>query len=1067
MADDTHADPLSATEGHSAPNQSAHSMDPASLSDGQVNSSDPPEETANWSDTNSQVSLDQAQSTTPARILKLKILSQFPAPHTTLDFPAIAASTQISELKAKIRDRVAPNPAPVDKQRLIHRGHVTRRDTDILEDVFGKQAVNSRDTHTLHLVVRDMPVTPSGPASVAGRPSSAPNNATPFAAPGAQPQSQLQPQVVPFVPPMNVHPTLTGQQVQFRAPSATVATATNGNGTNPASYAARTQQQSPLHNQTATAPPQAGQQPPGILQHPIPQLVTPHLNFPPNLMHMQQQNVMMQQMQQMQQQQQQHMALQAQLNRNMGQNAMNLPGAAQPNSTHPQNQAAQGQNGIPQQQTNGPAGPQSQSQAHQGSERTPSGSGYVTRNGLHLQPANNSHPRRFVPAQSGHHGVLMQQQFTATGPNGERTITTINNPMPGFPPMPQATMANPFQQFPPGFMPGTLNVHPQPPPFSPQAQPGSTQSNMAQSGGARPNQPTMAQRLGAMPEYPGIPPLGTTNAFICPEHALASMRLYQRELEALRTRLTNQRSRQDIPIAQLFEDFSNQLREIIESRNAAQGVINHTIGSRHFQNSGLTTANVNTLQQMMQTFTSTVQEFATEVEALRGYNVRVSSEAGQTRIHSYSDASANRRSSAAASTAQQTSTPPSSAEASRDKPASEQTAAQSGCAETATDTGAGGTSDAATARNARTTQHGVSTAQNVGSTRNNTAGPFTAYLIQSPDGPQAILYHPQGVFTSLTPGNNQAVANQPTNGTVVAPGNENIGAAIPANNQVLGQVHRTNEAIENLMVELNAVNTQVAQLRDAAAGVDGFVQSSNRNANNQQQNTNGQNGNNGQAGERGHAQAQEDAREVIRIVVPIFRHLWFMIRICGLIWFLTRGGGTRRLLLVLVSTLVYFAVQAGFLGGTLNNFRRHFEGLLGLPAEGEPQAHGEAQQPRNDGAEPNRPQDDTQGQQQQAGTTGGSEASQQRISSSPSQPEGRGMQQRTAAPPGSFRALLTSIERTVALFLASLYPGAAERHIAAQDAERERQARVAAEREVERSRERERARQGADESTNH
>jgi hypothetical protein len=78
-----------------------------------------------------------AESTT----IDLRVLSPSPGiPQEGLSFPNTPASITAGDLKRMIQNAVESAPEPA-RQRLIYRGRVVARDTDILSDVFGRDQV--------------------------------------------------------------------------------------------------------------------------------------------------------------------------------------------------------------------------------------------------------------------------------------------------------------------------------------------------------------------------------------------------------------------------------------------------------------------------------------------------------------------------------------------------------------------------------------------------------------------------------------------------------------------------------------------------------------------------------------------------------------------------------------------------------------------------------------------------------------------------------------------------------------------------------------------------------------
>lgn len=186
-------------------------------------------------------------------------------------------------------------------------------------------------------------------------------------------------------------------------------------------------------------------------------------------------------------------------------------------------------------------------------------------------------------------------------------------------------------------------------------------------------------------------------------------------------------------------------------------------------------------------------------------------------------------------------------------------------------------------------------------------------------------------------------------------------------------------------------------------------------------------------------QQNNQARDLLRILIPLGSHLWLLVRLCGFVYFFTAGGGSRRAILLGVAAFVVFIANTGalrpLLRGLWDPVRRHVEGLVPLAAA--PGAQDQGQRPEN--------------QRQQAGNTGNAtEAAAAGDSSTGSdQPNTLVQNPRNQNP-----SIVRRAERAIALFLASLVPGVGERHIAARDA-----AAAAENRRLEGERERERERE--------
>jgi hypothetical protein len=72
----------------------------------------------------------------------LMVISPSPGVNGPLNFPNVAATTSIKEVKAKIRDTLPSKPTD-DGQRLIHHGRLLSRETETMSEVFGHDAVGN------------------------------------------------------------------------------------------------------------------------------------------------------------------------------------------------------------------------------------------------------------------------------------------------------------------------------------------------------------------------------------------------------------------------------------------------------------------------------------------------------------------------------------------------------------------------------------------------------------------------------------------------------------------------------------------------------------------------------------------------------------------------------------------------------------------------------------------------------------------------------------------------------------------------------------------------------------
>jgi len=163
------------------------------------------------------------------------------------------------------------------------------------------------------------------------------------------------------------------------------------------------------------------------------------------------------------------------------------------------------------------------------------------------------------------------------------------------------------------------------------------------------------------------------------------------------------------------------------------------------------------------------------------------------------------------------------------------------------------------------------------------------------------------------------------------------------------------------------------------------------------------------------AQVQQEAGgDLVRILVPFFRGFWLLIRVFGFIYLFTSGHPSRRTMMMGVAAAVVFAAQAGLFGNRWDWLRRHLEGLIGVPGD---VGAGQQRQDAPAGAQ--------DGQLQRNGVT------RRNAQPDPQETAARLLRERPETGIGRVRGILTTIERTLALFLASLYPGLGERHVAA------------------------------------
>lgn len=279
-----------------------------------------------------------------------------------------------------------------------------------------------------------------------------------------------------------------------------------------------------------------------------------------------------------------------------------------------------------------------------------------------------------------------------------------------------------------------------------------------------------------------------------------------------------------------------------------------------------------------------------------------------------------------------------------------------------------------------------------------TSNDITAYLLASPTGPQAVVFTPSGTFASPadpapaflrvpsrsrsqhragpTPRINE-LFQQARHELAVA--RDIVEAAVPPtpNARPDGEVANRPPVTDLVAVQRRPDAPQAAGAAPAAVGP--------------------------QAAENGDGEG---------IMGPLLRHVWLLIRLFGFIWFFTGGLGSSRTFLIAGAATVWFAIQAGLLGDRIDRLRQHFEGLLGPPAgavAGQDNAHQAQAAALHDQRRGEEPLD-------------------------PQQTATRLLRQQRDR--GWLRQTFRTIEGAVALFIASLYPGVGERHVAAREEQR-------------------------------
>jgi hypothetical protein len=184
------------------------------------------------------------------------------------------------------------------------------------------------------------------------------------------------------------------------------------------------------------------------------------------------------------------------------------------------------------------------------------------------------------------------------------------------------------------------------------------------------------------------------------------------------------------------------------------------------------------------------------------------------------------------------------------------------------------------------------------------------------------------------------------------------------------------------------------------------------------------------------------------LLAPIVRNLWLIIRVAGLFYFILGGGriSWRPLLLCAVCVLVYGA-QAGLFGNRLDVLRRYLDRVVGAEPRVRADQNG---RPGRQIAGLEQQDRDGNDQRQMERPDGSNEPAMGANVLGDMQPEDiarRLVQERARQDSTWISRQLQNVERTAALFVASLWPGIGEQavRLQAEREEREAQARRQAE----------------------
>ena len=166
-------------------------------------------------------------------------------------------------------------------------------------------------------------------------------------------------------------------------------------------------------------------------------------------------------------------------------------------------------------------------------------------------------------------------------------------------------------------------------------------------------------------------------------------------------------------------------------------------------------------------------------------------------------------------------------------------------------------------------------------------------------------------------------------------------------------------------------------------------------------------------------QQQDQAGELLRILQPLGDHFWLLVRLCGFVYLFSSDRGWRNMFLLGFCAFIVFAAQTRIFEPLLqhvwNPIRRHVEALVQVDQPMPPAGQRQGNEPGPETGNPGSPQNMAD-----------------RLT----------RERREQQNNNPFRMAFSRLERSIALFLASLIPGVGERHVAArQEATRQQRER--------------------------
>ena len=327
-------------------------------------------------------------------------------------------------------------------------------------------------------------------------------------------------------------------------------------------------------------------------------------------------------------------------------------------------------------------------------------------------------------------------------------------------------------------------------------------------------------------------------------------------------------------------------------------------------------------------------------------------------------------------------------------------------------------SGAATPDPTRTPSHGTTVSANASRSQPSQGQP-EVYILSSPAGPRALLINnptemyftpsarypigpPQLPFphlSHLSPWDNHAANNRQRNAVPTPQGQQAQQYPVPVRWTDTPQQQQQQQQPQNVPVQVR----QQVEVRVAPGG----------------------------------AQLHPNNPGAGALAAAVWPHIWLLIRLAAFVWWFTAAdtSWSRWITIIALATAV-FLLNTGLLNGMANQawdpFRRHLEGLI--PLADPNQARNRAANPQVPAGAPQQDNNHPAGRQPNP---------------DPAQVAARLVAQRRDANAGWLMEQVRRLERAGLLFLASIAPGVAERHIAHLEAEaraaREEQERIARE----------------------